>query len=69
MMAMKGVFTETFGANLHKTRTIFKGLEIIKRLKFEISKKNVYFADQIRFLEKLIINNKYNNKRKCTHYS
>ena len=28
------------------------------KIKFEISEKNTYFADQIRFLEKLIINAK-----------
>ena len=37
-----------------------KALEIIKRLNLNYPKKNVYFADQIRFLEKLIINS--NNK-------
>ena len=36
-----------------------KALEIIKRLNLNYPKKNAYFADQIRFLEKLIINNKY----------
>ena len=30
-------------------------LKLLKN-KFELSKKNAYFADQIRFLEKLIIN-------------
>ena len=35
-----------------------KALEIIKRLNLNNPKKNAYFADQIRFLEKLIINNK-----------
>ena len=31
--------------------------EIIQRLSLQFPKKNAYFADQIRFLEKLIINN------------
>ena len=35
----------------------FEALEIIKRLNLNYPKKNAYFADQIRFLEKLIINN------------
>ena len=35
-----------------------KALEIIKKIKFENIRKNTYFADQIRFLEKLIINAK-----------
>ncbi|MFC2457437.1 MAG: tetratricopeptide repeat protein, partial [Prevotella intermedia] len=34
-----------------------KALEIIQRLNLLYPKKNRYFADQIRFLEKLIINN------------
>ena len=32
--------------------------EIIKNLNLKYPEKNVYFADQIRFLEKLIINTK-----------
>ncbi|MDY5978814.1 MAG: tetratricopeptide repeat protein, partial [Phocaeicola plebeius] len=32
--------------------------EIIKKLNLKYPKKNTYFADQIRFLEKLIINAK-----------
>ena len=39
-----------------------KALEIIKQLNLNNSKKNAYFADQIRFLEKLIINNNFNKK-------
>ena len=35
-----------------------KALEIIKKLSLNYPKKNAYFADQIRFLEKLIINAK-----------
>ena len=35
-------------------------LEIISQLNLNYPKKNAYFADQIRFLEKLIINNKIN---------
>ena len=35
-----------------------KALEIIKKLNLKYPKKNTYFADQIRFLEKLIINAK-----------
>ncbi|MBQ4524467.1 MAG: tetratricopeptide repeat protein, partial [Bacteroidaceae bacterium] len=33
-----------------------KALEIIRRLSLKYPKKNAYFADQIRFLEKLVIN-------------
>ena len=39
-----------------------KALEIIQRLSLQYPKKNAYFADQIRFLKKLIINS--NNKNK-----
>ena len=39
-----------------------KALEIIQRLSLQVPKKNAYFADQIRFLEKLIINNNKNKK-------
>ena len=35
-----------------------KALQIIKNLSLKYPEKNVYFADQIRFLEKLIINTK-----------
>ena len=38
---------------------MIKHLKLLKKLKFELSKKKIaYFADQIRFLEKLIINAK-----------
>lgn len=52
-------FTETLAQIYIKQGRYTKALEIIKRLNLIYPKKNVYFADQIRFLEKLIINNKY----------
>lgn len=52
-------FTETLAQIYIKQGRYSKALEIIKRLYLNYPKKNVYFADQIRFLEKLIINNKY----------
>ena len=55
----EGVFTETLARIYIKQGQYSKALEIIKRLNLKYPKKNVYFADQIRFLEKLIINNKY----------
>ena len=55
----EGVFTETLARIYIKQGQYSKALEIIKRLNLNYPKKNVYFADQIRFLEKLIINNKY----------
>lgn len=51
-------FTETLAQIYIKQGRYSKALEIIKRLNLNYPKKNVYFADQIRFLEKLIINNK-----------
>jgi len=52
-------FTETLAQIYIKQRRYDKALEIIKRLNLNYPKKNAYFADQIRFLEKLMINNKY----------
>lgn len=53
-------FTETLAKIYIKQRRYSKALEIIKKLNLKYPKKNAYFADQIRFLEKLIINT--NNK-------
>ncbi len=55
-------FTETLARIYIKQGRYSKALEIIKRLSLNYPKKNAYFADQIRFLEKLIIIN--NNKIK-----
>lgn len=52
-----GYFTETLARIYIKQGRYTKALEIIKRLNLVYPKKNRYFADQIRFLEKLIINN------------
>ena len=53
----EGYFTETLARIYIKQGRYSKALEIIQRLSLAYPKKNVYFADQIRFLEKLIINN------------
>ena len=50
-------FTETLARIYIKQGRFLKALEIIKRLNLQVPKKSAYFADQIRFLEKLIINN------------
>ena len=47
-------FTETLANIYIKQRKYHKALEIIKRLYLEFPNKNRYFADQIRFLEKII---------------
>ena len=51
-------FTETLAKIYVKQQRYSKALEIIQRLNLKYPKKNAYFADQIRFLEKLIINTK-----------
>ena len=47
-------FTETLANIYIKQQKYDKALEIIKRLCLEYPNKNRYFADQIRFLEKII---------------
>lgn len=51
-------FTETLAQIYIKQHKYERALEIIKALNLNNSKKNGYFADQIRFLEKLISINK-----------
>ena len=55
-------FTETLARIYLKQGRYSKALEIIQRLSLDNPKKNAYFADQIRFIEKLIINNNKNKK-------
>jgi len=58
-------FTETLARIYIKQGRYEKALEIIKRLSANCPQKNLYFADQMRFLEKLIVNSKkINNKNK-----
>lgn len=54
-------FTETLAGIYIKQGKYSKALEIIKRLNLNYPKKNVYFADQMRFLEKLILNSRAGN--------
>ena len=51
-------FTETLAKIYVKQHRYDKALEIIKKLSLNYPKKNAYIAEQIRFLEKLIINAK-----------
>jgi tetratricopeptide (TPR) repeat protein len=51
-------FTETLARIYIKQGRYQKALDIISRLSTKYPQKNAYFADQIRFLEKLIINTK-----------
>lgn len=55
-------FTETLARIYIKQGRYQKALDIVQRLSNNFPEKNAYFADQIRFLEKLIINN--NKKQK-----
>jgi hypothetical protein len=49
-------FSETLAKIYLKQKKYDKALEIILKLNLEYPEKSCYFADQIRFLEKLIIN-------------
>jgi len=51
-------FTETLAKIYIKQHRYAKALEIIRKLNLKYPKKNIYFADQIRFLEKLVTNEK-----------
>jgi tetratricopeptide (TPR) repeat protein len=53
-------FTETLAEIYIRQKRYEKALEIIRKLSLNYPKKNIYFADQIRFLEKLIIHTKTN---------
>ena len=48
--------TESLAHIYIKQRKYERALEIIKEISLKNPEKNIYFADQIRFLEKLIIN-------------
>lgn len=51
-------FTETLAKIYVKQGKYSKALEIIQRLYLREPNKNTYFADQIRYLEKLLINSR-----------
>ncbi|MDE5842907.1 MAG: hypothetical protein K2H35_04145 [Muribaculaceae bacterium] len=52
--------TESFARILIKNRNYSKALQIIQELNLKNPEKSIYFADQIRFLKKLIINQSRN---------
>lgn len=55
--ADESCFTETLARIYIKQGQYERALDIIKRINLANPNKNIYFADQIRFLQKLIINN------------
>ena len=59
----EGFLTETLAKIYIQQGRYGKALEIIRRLSADYPKKNSYFADQIRFLEKIIYNEQYKNKK------
>ena len=59
----EGYFTETLAKIYIKQGRYSKALEIIQRLNLNYPKKNAYFADQIRFLKKLILIEKVNKEQ------
>lgn len=52
-------FTETLARIYVKQGKYNKAIEIIRRINLNYPKKSAYFADQIRFLEKLALNERY----------
>ncbi len=60
----KGVFTETLARIYIKQGKFEHAIAIIRRLSLKYPKKNRYFADQIRFLEKIVANNKASKSEK-----
>ena len=54
----KEIFTEIMASIYIKQGKYESAVKIIRQLSLKYPKKNRYFADQIRFLEKLIINEK-----------
>lgn len=54
-------FTETLAKIYIKQKKYEKAYKIIEHLSLNYPKKNAYFADQLNFLEKLIINTKFKN--------
>ncbi|MBQ9286649.1 MAG: hypothetical protein IJ209_10290 [Bacteroidaceae bacterium] len=56
-------FTETLARIYIKQGKYAKAIEIIRRISLLYPQKNRYFADQIRFLEKLLLNESHKNER------
>ena len=56
-------FTETLAKIYIKQHKYSKALEIITNISLKFPEKSIYFADQIRFLKKLILNEQIKNNK------
>lgn len=56
-------FTETLAKVFIKQGNYERAIEILTKINLENPRKNAYFADQIRFLRKLAINNQHKKAR------
>lgn len=57
----QSLLSESLAKIYIKTRKYDRAYEILSRLSLEFPEKSAYFADQLRFLKKLIVNEKYRN--------
>lgn len=57
------LLSESLAKIFIKQRRYAKAFEIISNLSLKYPEKSIYFADQLRFLQKLIINQQYQNKK------
>lgn len=57
----QSLLSESLAKIYIKMRKYERAYEILSRLSLEFPEKNRYFADQLRFLKKLILNEKYRN--------
>ena len=57
------MFSESLAKIYIKQRKYSKALEIITNISLKFPEKSVYFADQIRFLKKLILNEQIKNNK------
>ena len=59
------MFSESLAKIYIKQRKYSKAYEIIRNLSLNFPEKSIYFADQLRFLQKLMINERYVEARKA----
>ncbi|MBQ0163743.1 MAG: tetratricopeptide repeat protein [Bacteroidales bacterium] len=56
-------FTETLAKVFIKQGSYERAIEILTKINLANPRKNAYFADQIRFLQKLVLNNKHKQQQ------